>query len=55
MITFSLLTVTALWFVILHRYPSYFIPRKSVASGENWIEVLPTPRHLEAASMQEVA
>jgi hypothetical protein len=54
MLTISLLTLTALWFVVLHRYPAYFIPKKSLRAGENWIEVLPASRHHEAPSMQEV-
>jgi hypothetical protein len=55
MITLSLLTLAALWIVVLHRYPAYFVPRKRVAAGENWIEVMPTHRHLESPAMQEVA
>jgi hypothetical protein len=55
MITLSLLTLVALWFVVLHRFPAYFVPKKSVRlSGENWIEVMPAPRHHEAPVMQEV-
>ncbi len=56
MLTLSLLTLTALWFAVLYRYPAYFVPKKSLnVSGENWIEVLPTSRHHEAPAMQEVA
>jgi hypothetical protein len=61
MITLSLLTLTALWFVVLHRYPAYFVPKKSLRFdrsqlqlGENWIEVMPSHRHHESPSMQEV-
>jgi hypothetical protein len=61
MITLSLLTLAALWLVVLRRYPAYFVPRKSIGLGqnqfhlsENWIEVLAAPRHHETHSMQEV-
>jgi hypothetical protein len=61
MLSLSLLTLAALWIVVLHRYPAYFVPRKSnglrqnqVHVGENWIEVMPAPRHHEAPAMQEV-
>jgi hypothetical protein len=54
MLTLSLLTLTGLWFVVLHRYPAYFVPKKSIRAGENWIEVMPASRHHEAPSMQEV-
>jgi hypothetical protein len=60
MITLSLLTLAALWIVVLHRYPAYFVPRKSIGNvqghiGENWIEVMPSSRHHDAPAMQEVA
>jgi hypothetical protein len=56
MITLSLLALAALWIVILHRFPAYFVPKKSLnLGGENWIEVAPAHRHHEAPAMQEVA
>ena len=60
MITLSLFTLAVLWIVVLHRYPAYFVPRKSSGLaqshlGENWIEVMPAPHHHEVPTMQEVA
>jgi hypothetical protein len=61
MMTLSLLTLAALWIVVLRRYPAYFVPRKSIGFnrnslhlGENWIEVSPSHSHYENATMQEV-
>ncbi len=54
MITLSLLTLAALWIVVLHRFPAYFVPKRSIGMDRNWIEVLPAHRHHEVASMQEV-
>ena len=64
MITMTLLALAAFWIVALRRYPSLFVPRKPArlaigpdrdVPGENWIEVMPTPSHREASSLQEVA
>lgn len=62
MMTFALFSLAVLWIATLRRYPSLFIPRKSATlamggqgPGEDWIEVLPSPIHHEAASMQPVA
>jgi hypothetical protein len=56
MITLSLLTLAVLWFVVLHRFPAYFVPKDAVGRRENWIEVMPSHshRHHETPAMQEV-
>ena len=64
MISLSLLSLAALWIVVLRRYPAYFVPRnwkairarlnQRIDQGENWIEVMPSHRHFEAPVMQEV-
>jgi hypothetical protein len=61
MISATLLSLAALWIVVLYRFPAYFVPRKPTKLvqnqphlGENWIEVLPSPNHREVSSLQEV-